>query len=57
MSIQKLYDTISKEYEIHESDYRHSTVYYVKAVLDEKFSGLTLERVEKLLEEEFGWGA
>lgn len=57
MSIQKLYDTISQEYNIKESDYRHSSVYYCKAALEEKFKPrkFTLDEVEKLLQEEFGW--
>lgn len=57
MSIQILYDVLLRDGFLPEYKFRHSTVYYVKALLAVKFPDrkFTLEQIEKLLDQEFNW--
>lgn len=57
MSIEYLNECIALERQPRESEFRHSTVYYVKSLLQDKFKPrkFTLDEVEGLLEEVFNF--
>jgi hypothetical protein len=57
MSLQYLNECLALEKTPKESKFRHSSVHYVRALLEDHFNPrkFTLEEVEGLLQELFGW--